>query len=102
MRCGFPKRTAVALSIVAILTQSCATLEKRLNETATTQGKAQAGAVLHDWQTTAARRKRMQPSRKARRLDRSLSENAVNSIKQNARTGRCAGFYDDLKSRMSR
>jgi hypothetical protein len=49
MRCGFPKRTAVTLSIVAILTQSCAALEKRLNEAAMTQGKAQAGAVLPDW-----------------------------------------------------
>jgi hypothetical protein len=97
MRCDFPRLTAVALSIVAILTQSCAT-SQRLTAAATTQGKAQAGVVLPDWPDDCRKTEAHASVTEGAEVRSILIRERAQLDKQNARTGRCSSFYDTLKT----
>jgi hypothetical protein len=87
--------------MLMICATSCADLHKQLHDAAAEQGRAEAGVDLPDLPPDC---RTMEPhaalqvgeeARVAIRMERKATDRA------NARVGRCAGFYDDLKGRVA-
>lgn len=84
------------------LIASCSTVERRLTVAATTKGTVEAGANLPD-QPTDCRKKEPHAEVKAGAEARSvLIRERAALDRQNARTGRCVDFYDDIRSRFAK
>lgn len=94
-------RNALACSILTILAASCATVEQRLSAAATTKGTVDAGTNLPD-QPSDCRLKEPHAEVKAGAEARSVLIRERSALdRQNARGGRCADWFDDVKTRFS-
>ena len=95
MRNGLLMKVA-AVGLMALTSTGCANLDRQLKQAAAAQGMAQARVTLPDYPDDC----------RAREVHAALAEGAeIRSIlkrerdaldRQNARTDRCAGFYDDV------
>ena len=82
--------------------QSCGTVEKRLSEASTTQGKSQAGVVLPDWPDDCRKTEAHAAVTEGAEVRSILIRERGQLDKQNARTVRCAAYYDDLQSKLKK
>jgi hypothetical protein len=73
------------------------TAEKRLTTAASSQGKAAAGVVLPSWPDDCRIKAAHAALREGDEARSVLIRERSQLDQQNARTNRCAGFYDDLK-----
>jgi hypothetical protein len=93
-------RTALVLSTLTICATSCADLHKQLHDAGAEHGRADAGVNLPDLPSDCrvsephAALQVGEEARVAIRMERKATDRA------NARVGRCAGFYDDLKGKL--
>lgn len=82
-----------------MLTCSSCSLTDRLNGAAEIQGQVRAGVILPDWPADC----RVEEAHAAVNVDAELravlKREQAALARQNARTGRCADFYDDLKTK---
>ena len=94
-------RTALVLSTLTICATSCADLHRQLHHAGAEQGRAEAGVALPDLPPDCRMKEphaALQVGEEARvaiRMERKATDRA------NARVGRCAGFYDDLRAGLS-
>lgn len=86
--------------MTAMLISSCATVEQKLVVAATVKGTADAGANLPD-QPADCRKQEAHAEVTAGAEARSVLVRERAALdRQNARTGRCVAFYDDLKTKL--
>jgi hypothetical protein len=92
----------LACLTIAMSTASCVTDEQRLSAAAREMGTLSAGVDLPD-QPVDCRAKEAHAAVAAGTEVRSALIRERDALdRQNARGGRCAEFYDDLKARMAR
>ncbi|KQV83218.1 hypothetical protein [Rhizobium sp. Root1220] len=83
---------------MTLIVSSCNTTE-RLNKAATAQGKIQAGIALPAWPDDCQKLEPHASVEVGSEL-RSVLVRERNALdRQNARTGRCGAFYDDIKTK---
>ena len=80
--------------------QSCGTVEKRLGEAATAKGKVEAGVNLPDWPDDCRKTESHASVMEGAEVRSVLIRERGQLNKQNARTGRCAAYYDYLQSKL--
>jgi len=85
-----------ALSTLVFLS-ACAGVEKRLAVAATKEGEIRASRSMPDYPPDC-RRKARSSVQEGDRLDTALLKTDAALARQNARTGRCADWYDTLKA----
>ncbi|MBB4480074.1 hypothetical protein GGE46_002655 [Rhizobium etli] len=97
MNSSFRKRTALALSLLLIVS-GCSAAE-RLDRAASAKGQAAAGIVLPPLPDDLRRQEAHAPVREGEPLIAILARERQALDRANARQGRTVQFYDDLTSR---
>jgi hypothetical protein len=92
------KRTAPALLISLTLISSCTSTE-RLKKSATVQGQIAAGINLPEWPDDCDEQEAHAAISVSSELRSVLVRERQALDRQNARIGRCGGFYKDVKFR---
>lgn len=82
-----------------MLTCSSCSLTDRLNGAAETQGQVRAGVILPDWPADCRAQEAHAAVSVGAELRAVLKREQAALDRQNARTGRCADFYDDVKTK---
>jgi hypothetical protein len=82
----------------SIVISGCTTT-KRLDAAATTQGKIQAGIALPTWPDDCRKTEPHASVEVGAELRSVLVRERSALDRQNARTGRCAALYDDIKTK---
>ena len=97
MSFSFRKRTALALSLLLIVSGCSAT--ERLNKTAVVKGQAAAGIALPPLPDDLRRQEAHAPVVEGEPVIAILARERQALDRANARQGRTVQFYDDLTSR---
>jgi hypothetical protein len=87
--------------MLTMSTASCATVEQRLTTAATVKGTVDAGANLPDQPTDCRKQEAHAEVAAGAEVRSVLIRERAALDRQNARGGRCADFYDDVKSRFA-
>ena len=94
------RRTAAALLALTTCV-SCSTMEKRLNSAASEIGQSQAKVNLPDLPDDCRVKEPHAALTEGAEARSVLSRERAALDRQNARTDRCATFYDDTKGRLA-
>lgn len=94
------RQTVVAL-LIALTLSSCSTMEKRLNSAASDLGRSQAKVNLPELPEDCRVQEPHAVLSEGAEARSVLSRERGALDRQNARTDRCAAFYDDTKGRLA-
>ena len=84
-------------ALIAVSLTGCAGIDDRLDAAATAQGELEATKQLPDLPLDCRQVSRS-GVRRGDRLDTALLKTDAALARQNARTGRCADWYDEIKA----
>lgn len=88
---------AVLVGLIALTLTGCANLDRQLKQAATVQGTAQARVTLPVYPDDCRMKEPHAALVEGTEIRSILKRERDALDRQNARTDRCAGFYDDLK-----
>jgi hypothetical protein len=102
MNSASPISSASVLLMMTTLISSCVTTESRVIAAAETRGRVEAKVKLGDLPADCRKREPHADLRAGDELRAALVRERGVSDRANDRVTRCAGFYDDQKSRLEK
>ena len=96
---SFSSRKGTVPALLMMLTCSSCNLTNSLDHAAETQGRLKSGVILPDWPADCRAKEAHATVSMGDELRAVLKREQAALDRQNARTGRCGDFYDNVKTK---